>query len=236
MDSFADRYGRLLQRFFDEGEESVQTEVASLARDLIREKNSPEDVVSLHRESVAGMNDPVRLRDSFRFLQLLMRIYGIDPLGELVQASVTTSFVARILRDLEGEVGITEVGRMRVGARYAQDIEGNLQNFLDMFHLQGLGRLAFVKVDPEAPSLVFYGEDLFESWGPSAYPQDHFTRGFLATVISRLLGEGMNCEEVACQAQGDPRCRFVVSPVRADSVIDLSLATERVVCGERVDP
>ena len=40
---------------------------------------------------------------------------------------------------------------------------------------------------------------MFESQ-TSDYPQDHFTRGFLAGRID-FTRRQMNCEEVACQAQ-----------------------------------
>ncbi|MDH7568915.1 MAG: phosphatase RsbU N-terminal domain-containing protein [Armatimonadota bacterium] len=214
------RYVALLGHYLRHSEEHPPSALRALGAEFVRCHIGPGAVAAMHERALAEhlptlastqvMDAALR---SMRFLREALAGFGEDLLQPYIEATVTNRFVGRILRDLESEFHIPEVARMRMGRKYADNFEGDLANYLDTFRLQGLGFLELESVDEERGEVVFTGRDIFESEERCDYPQDHFTRGFLARAVSVLTQRPMNCEEVACEAKGAPRCRFVVSPV-----------------------
>ncbi len=218
--SLAARYRALLRDYLQREDDRAVAALQALSGEFMRCQIGPGDVVAMH-ERALGEHLPglpsVQASDaclrSMTFLRLAMQGFGVDPLRPYLEASVTNRFVGQILRELETEFRMPDVARVAIGRKYADNFEGDLQNYLDMFRLQGLGNLSLDSVDDEQGEIVFTGHDIFESYEASDYPQDHFTRGFLARAVSLLTHRPMNCEEVDCQAQGASACRFVVTPV-----------------------
>lgn len=227
------RYARLLRGYLHGDEQSALAALHALSGEFVNSHIGPDEVVVLHERALAEELAALPARQSgeaslhsLGFLRLALRGFGVDPLRAYLEAAVTNRFVGQILRQLEAEFHIPDVARVRIGRKYADNFEGDLGNYLDMFRLQGLGRLALESVDESHGELLFTGKDVFESYEPSEYPQDHFTRGFLARAVSALVGRPMNCEEIACRAQGAPECRFVVSPVTPGPIPDLRALLE----------
>ena len=221
------RYRELLADYLESEEARALPALRLLSGEFIRCQIGPEEVAaftSARAERVAACHPGERIAPaSIRaaaFLRLALRA-GVDPLRPYLETSVTSRFVGQILRELEAEFHLPDVARIRIGSKYAENFEGDLANYLDMFRLQGLGNLTLESVDEAHGELLFTGRDVFESYETSDYPQDHFTRGFLARAVSILARRQMNCEEVACQAQGAPECRFVVTPVAPGPIPNL---------------
>ncbi|HOQ29068.1 MAG TPA: phosphatase RsbU N-terminal domain-containing protein [Armatimonadota bacterium] len=222
------RYRDLLAGYLEGGESQVMPALKLLSGEFIRCQIGPEEVAAFHERALKELLPtlpeervaPASLQAA-AFLRLALRGFGVDPLRPYLETSVTSRFVGQILRELEAEFHLPDVARIRIGSKYAENFEGDLANYLDMFRLQGLGNLTLKSVDEAHGELLFTGRDVFESYEASDYPQDHFTRGFLARAVSVLTRRQMNCEEVACQAQGAPECRFVVTPVAPGPIPNL---------------
>ncbi|HHX39209.1 MAG TPA: hypothetical protein GX715_04525 [Armatimonadetes bacterium] len=222
------RYRELLADYLESEEARALPALRLLSGEFIRCQIGPEEVAAFHERALSELLPalpgeriaPASIRAA-AFLRLALRGFGVDPLRPYLETSVTSRFVGQILRELEAEFHLPDVARIRIGSKYAENFEGDLANYLDMFRLQGLGNLTLESVDEAHGELLFTGRDVFESYETSDYPQDHFTRGFLARAVSILARRQMNCEEVACQAQGAPECRFVVTPVAPGPIPNL---------------
>lgn len=214
------RYMALLADHLEREDDRALPALQALSGEFVRCQIGPEDVAAMHERALSELlpgfpTAQIALASlrSVTFLRYALRGFGVDPLRPYLETAVTNRFVGQILRELEAEFHIPDVARVRIGRKYAENFEGDLTNYLDMFRLQGLGNVALESIDEAHGELVFVGHDVFESYEASDYPQDHFTRGFLARTVSALTNREMNCEEVACQAQGTAECRFVVTPV-----------------------
>lgn len=135
---------------------------------------------------------------------------------------VPRQFLGDILRDFSSEAYLSEIAMVKAGERFAERVEGDLKDYLAIFKAQGLGELNLLKVDRKNFELLFTGYGLIESYKKSDYPQDNFTRGYLARVVSRISRSPMGCEEMECQARGDELCRFVVYPTQPIESLNLS--------------
>ncbi|MBI3945638.1 MAG: hypothetical protein HY321_06955 [Armatimonadetes bacterium] len=222
------RYGALLADYLRRGGDRVLPALQALGGEFVRCHLGPEAVVAMHERALAeifptlpsAQVSATALR-SMAFLGIAMRTFGVETLQPYLEAAVTNRFVGQILRELEADFHLPEVARVRMGRKYADNFEGDLSNYLDTFRLQGLGHLALESVEEGTGEVVFTGQGIFESYEPSDCPQDHFARGFLARAVAALAGRPMNCEEIDCQAQGSPACRFVVTPVAPGPIANL---------------
>ncbi len=234
MQVIESQYSKLLASFLKKRDTASLEEPRALGKELLKRLREPSEIINLHREAlrqsstVPGAISAEEYDLSLAFLAEVLRSYGLDPLRPLLEATVTSRFVAQVLRELESQSAIADVGRLRIGRRYADNIQGDLDNCLQIFQMQGLGALRIVAVSEEKGEIAIEGEDLFESVDKGSYPQDHFTRGFLAAVVTRLVGQKMNCEETTCQAKGDAVCRFVVSPVDSGPIENMKEKLSRV--------
>lgn len=140
--------------------------------------------------------------------------------------TVSRRFLGEIIRDLRQRIDHPEVAMMDTGRQFAQRLSGTLSDHLAAFEAQGLGSLELETLDPVHHEVTFRGFRLFESVDESDYPEDHFTRGFLAQTVGKLVNQSMNCEETACEAQGFPCCRFVVYPAHAGGQPGLTTLAE----------
>ncbi|MEW5766419.1 MAG: PAS domain-containing protein [bacterium] len=138
---------------------------------------------------------------------------------------VPRQFLGDILRDFASEVNLSEIAMVKAGERFAERVDGDLKDYLTIFKSQGLGELNLLKVDRKNFELIFTGSGLIESYNESKYPQDNFTRGYLARAVSRVSRAPMGCEEMECQARGDELCRFVVYPTQPIDSLNLTRGT-----------
>lgn len=138
---------------------------------------------------------------------------------------VPREFLGDMLRDFAFEAGFSEVAMVKAGERFAGRVEGDLKIYLTTFKEQGLGELNLLKVDRKNFELLFSGSGLIESYKKSDYPQDNFTRGYLAQAVSKVSQSPMSCEELECQARGDELCQFVVYPAQPIESLDLTRGT-----------
>ncbi|OIO95037.1 MAG: hypothetical protein AUJ92_08775 [Armatimonadetes bacterium CG2_30_59_28] len=227
-------YASLLSKYLKQRDRATIEEPRDLGKALIKKHLEPSDIVRLHREAlrecttIPGAISSEEFGRSMSFLSEVLRSYGLAPLRPLLDASVTTRFVAQVLQELQAQAAISDVGRLRIGRRYADNVQGDLENCLQIFHMQGLGLLSLESIQRGDGKVIVRGKDLFEGVGKGLYPQDHFTRGFLSAVVSRLTGQEMNCEEISCQGRGDKRCLFVVSPVDPGPIPNLEEKLNRV--------
>lgn len=222
------RYLALLGDYLRREGERTLPALQALSSEFARLHIAPEDVAAMHERALAELLPAFPTAQaadaairSMAFLRLAVRGFGVDPLRPYLETAVTNRFVGQIFRELEAEFHIPDVARVAIGRKYADNFEGDLNNYLDMFRLQGLGTLTLESIDEQRGEIVFTGRDVFESYEAAEYPQDHFARGFLARAVSVLAGRPMNCEEVACQAQGAPECRFIVTPVTPGPIPNL---------------
>jgi len=139
---------------------------------------------------------------------------------------VSKRLLGELIHDLGQRIEYSEAVMFATGQQFANRLAGSLQEFLTAFADQGLGRLELESVNPEEGEALFRGYNLFESTKPADYPQDHFTRGFLAQVLSQLVEEPMNCEEIACAAQGADYCQFMVFSAQGGIVSALARLDE----------
>ncbi|NLC57919.1 MAG: hypothetical protein GX774_13870 [Armatimonadetes bacterium] len=222
------RYLALLGDYLRREDDRALPAVRALSGEFARRQVGPEEVVAMHEQALAELLPafPTALAAelavrSMTFLRLAMRGFGLEPLRPYLETAVSSRFVCQIFRELETAFHLPDAARVAIGRKYADNFEGDLANRLDMFRLQGLGNLELAGVDEEHGELLFVGHDLFESQEEAEYPQDHFARGFLAQTVTTLVGRPMNCEEIACRAQGAAECRFVVTPVAPGPIANL---------------
>lgn len=81
----------------------------------------------------------------------------------------------------------------------------------------GYGRIEVVHFDIAKPEARLIGHDLLEAAaarhaGIHRSPRcvDHYSRGMLAGLFSRVLGKQVICEELRCEYRGDDACEFVI--------------------------
>ncbi len=144
---------------------------------------------------------------------------------ELKESAISRHLVGELIRDFSRQLRDAQVALYDTGGRFAARLSGGLDEHLEGFRQQGLGRIALEMVDPVSRRAIFAGKDLFSSYEPGQVPQDHFAAGFLAEAASKLLGVKMDCEETECKATGAFVCQFVVYPIDASKAIDFSPLT-----------
>ena len=85
----------------------------------------------------------------------------------------------------------------------------------DASALLGWGRTEILRFKPEAGLLSVARDNspLALAYGPSTKPVCHFLAGWMAGIGQLLLGKELVCEEIACVAQGRPRCEFELRPM-----------------------
>ncbi len=111
--------------------------------------------------------------------------------------------------------GLHLVERLTEGIdRKAMNSDG-LKRITDVLALLGWGRAEVTEFDVEARrySLALSNSPIADVYGPSKKPVCHLVAGFLAGIGVDLLGQQLLCEEVACKAQGKPRCEFRLQPM-----------------------
>ena len=89
-----------------------------------------------------------------------------------------------------------------------------LRKRIGAMSLLGWGRLDVVAEDPSARRFLVSLEDspIAEAYGDSKRPVCHLLAGWIAGTAQAVLAEDLLCEEVACRAQGRPRCEFRLRP------------------------
>jgi len=77
----------------------------------------------------------------------------------------------------------------------------------------GWGRLSLERYspDPGRMEVRVEGSAFAAAYGPSSRPVCHLIRGVVAGMASVLLGRECRAVETACEAVGDPCCRFTLS-------------------------
>jgi len=80
----------------------------------------------------------------------------------------------------------------------------------------GFGTFELRALDLDAGRAEVRGHNLFEAaWAPRGPPTprcvDNYCSGRLAGYLTAILGRPVACEEVACQARGDPSCLFMLT-------------------------
>jgi len=137
-----------------------------------------------------------------------------DLLMKWRETAISRRFMGEFLNDFEEETDASDISMFNVGKRFSEKIKGDLKEHLSTFKAYGLGNLELEDIEEDEGFVSFKGMGLFESYKSSDYPQDNFTRGFLASTVSKLAGiSQMNCEEIKCQAKGDEVCKFIVCPI-----------------------
>ena len=92
-------------------------------------------------------------------------------------------------------------------------IVSNMGEVLKLYQALGWFRVAKVKFDAEAGSLLLQAEENFECSGvDSRVPHSHFVRGHLEGMVTTWLGRPMEAKETLCLAKGDKFCEFVITP------------------------
>ena len=102
-----------------------------------------------------------------------------------------------------------------------EDPEGAFRYLVETYRQAGYGNLEVRHFDIGRPEVRLAGTNLFEvatarQAGVYRGPRcvDHYSRGMFAGFMSKLLGEEVACEEIACQFRGDERCEFLVLPFK----------------------
>ena len=82
----------------------------------------------------------------------------------------------------------------------------------------GFGTFELLALDLEAGWAEVRGYDLFEAaiapglaWARTPRSVDNYCSGRLAGYLTAIFGRSVVCEEVFCQARGDPHCQFVIT-------------------------
>ena len=144
---------------------------------------------------------------------------------EIRESAISRHLVGELLRDFALQFGDARTELQETGERFSRRVSGSLEEALETFRQQGLGRLSLEMIDPLSRRALFNGRELFSSFESGTVPQDHFAAGFLGGTATRLLGLPFDCEEVECRAMGAELCRFVVYPVDTRIEIDLGRLT-----------
>ena len=112
----------------------------------------------------------------------------------------------------EGGLGMT--GEVLAGFDSGSMTIDSFKRLADALAILGCGRFSLDVSDIPAGHFTFNLENspIAEAYGPSKKPVCHLLAGFLGGVAERFVGREILCEEVACQAQGQPRCRFELRP------------------------
>jgi ribose transport system substrate-binding protein len=86
----------------------------------------------------------------------------------------------------------------------------------------GFGAFELLALDLEAGQAEVRGRDLFEAaiapglaWARSPRCVDIYCSGRLAGYLTAIFGRPTVCEEIACQARGDPHCHFALTAAEA---------------------
>ena len=134
---------------------------------------------------------------------------------ELRRISISRSLVGQMLRDLQNVGGLSEGTMHRAGERLGSQVGGEtLSEFIEAFADMGLGTLALVEADEERHRWIFTGDELVEFRAQGKEPMGHYTKGFLCSAMSHILGGARVAGvELACQSMGDELCRFVIQSV-----------------------
>lgn len=82
----------------------------------------------------------------------------------------------------------------------------------------GFGTFELIALDAEAGRAEVRGQDLFEAsiapglaWARTPRCVDNYCSGRLAGYLTAIFGRPAVCEEIFCQARGDPHCQFAIS-------------------------
>lgn len=100
------------------------------------------------------------------------------------------------------------VESMGIDAKTPKQLEDLLP---DIWEEVGLGRLHFYDHNKETIKLQL-GESI-EGYimGNTERTSCDFTRGYLAGVVSSLVGKMYHCKEEKCVSKGDPNCTFLLT-------------------------
>ncbi len=97
------------------------------------------------------------------------------------------------------------------------------RRLVETYKQAGYGEIEVVEFDLAKPQARLLGRNLLEASAareskiyPTPRAVDHYSRGMLAGLFSRLLAQEVICEEVKCQYRGDEYCEFVVLPFGAE--------------------
>lgn len=176
---------------------------------------------------LASLNDD----DAREFIVSRM---ALDAVGGVLRIQGTRFTVLRpvvlvnIQKQLEQTVGASTKGLLYLaGERSAEsgfDVSANLagtargepltidtfQSIANVLALLGFGRFGIQSFNKGEDRIIVTLENspFAEAYGPSAKPVCHMPAGYLAGIGRRLLAREILCEEIACKAQGKPRCEF----------------------------
>ena len=92
-----------------------------------------------------------------------------------------------------------------------------IEFMMNMGNQIGWGHFSLVRYDPVEKyiGVAVKNSPFAQAYGQSSQSVCHLIRGVLAGMASVLFGGDCSAEEVACQARGDEKCRFVIEAAKA---------------------
>lgn len=115
--------------------------------------------------------------------------------------------------------GFGIIRRMDVKCETVDAISPSLPN---LWIELGLGLLEVVEATPERIVVVCNESKEALAMGRTGKPSCHLTSGYLAGVISALLGQHYQCRELECLSEGDTQCKYEI--VLSDKKMKVSLS------------
>ena len=99
-------------------------------------------------------------------------------------------------------------GGARATAALAGAAEARVRGLVEMGGALGWGAFALERLTGDHLVVTVRRSPFAESYGPSAGPVCHLTRGVLESLAQAALGGAPRVTETECAAAGAPRCRF----------------------------
>lgn len=133
--------------------------------------------------------------------------------ADLMRHAVARGLVRKLMQGVARKAGVRPDALRALGRDLARDAHaGDLDGYTAAYTSMGLGQL---DVERTGDRCEFTGRDLLEYEAGSVEPTCYLTLGFLEGAVAAATGSRALGTEIACQSQGKPACRFLVS-VRRD--------------------
>lgn len=184
--------------------ERIEIPVELVTRENVERFTGAERLLRMRRGEVAVAGERVVLFPVRGYQLLLNEIHAASP---------------SLLRHIVYHSGF-ELGQ-RIAAQVGElypDPHDRLVVLLEDLTRGGFGTFELLNLDLAAGSAEVRGHDLFEAacapglaWARTPRCVDLYCSGRLAGYLTVIVGLPTACEEVACQARGDPECRFVLT-------------------------